>query len=50
MHLFRNIQILIFKIGYVTVKNLGYAKINSVSLLYIIIDKINRCIEENNGS
>ena len=33
-----------------TVKNLSYAKINSVNPLYLIINKINRYIEESNGN
>ena len=38
-----------FNIGYVMIKNLTYVKINCVNPLYFIIDKINGCIEENNG-
>ena len=38
----------IYFIEYVTVKNLTYAKANSVNPLYIIIDKTNRYIEESN--
>ena len=38
--------ILICCIGYVTVKRLSYAKINSVNPLYLIIDKINGHIDE----
>ena len=41
---------IIYYIGYVTVKNLSYTKINSVKLLYLIIDKINGYIEESNES
>ena len=33
-----------------TVKNLSYAKINSVNPLYLIINKINSYIEESNGN
>ena len=33
-----------------TVKNLSYAKINSVNPLYLIINKINSYIEETNGN
>ena len=41
-------NILVYYIGYVTVKNLSYTKTNSVNLLYLIIDKINGYIEESN--
>ena len=41
-------NILIYHIGYVTALNLRYAKFNSVNLLYLIINKINRHIDENN--
>ena len=34
-------NILIYYIGYVTVKNLGYITTNSVNPLYFIIDEIN---------
>ena len=33
-----------------TDKNLSYIKINTVNILYLIINKINECIEENNGN
>ena len=33
-----------------TVNDLSYAKINSVNLLYLIVDKINEYIGENNGN
>ena len=42
-------NILIYYIGYVTVNDLSYAKSSSVKPLYLIVDKINRCIEESNG-
>ena len=42
-------NILIYQIGYVTVKNLSYAKINTVIPLGFIIDKINEYIEESSG-
>ena len=32
-------NVLIYHIGYVTLKNLSYTKINSANLLYLIIDK-----------
>ena len=41
-------SILIHYIGYVTVKNLSYVKINSVNPLYLIIDQIDGYIEEYN--
>ena len=34
-------KILIYYIGYVTIKDLKYVKINSVSPLYLIINKVN---------
>ena len=43
-------NILIYYIGCVTVKNPSYVKINRVNHLYLIIDKINGYIEENNGN
>ena len=41
-------NILSYYIGYVTIKNLSYIKINSVNFLNLKIDKINGFIEENN--
>ena len=38
-------NILVSYIGYVTVKNLSYAKINSVNHLYFMVDKINGYIK-----
>ena len=43
-------KILIYHIGHVTVKVLSYVKVNSVGLLYLIIDKINGYSEEHNGN
>ena len=43
-------NILIYYNGHVTVKNLSHIKISIVNPLYIIIDKINRYIEESNGN
>ena len=40
----------IYYIGYVNVKNLSYIKVNSVSPLYLIINKINGYIEKSNGN
>ena len=39
-----------YYIGYVTVKDLKYIKINSANPLYFVINKLNRYIEENNGN
>ena len=36
-------------IRYVTVKSFSYIKVNRLNSLYLIIDKINRSIEESNG-
>ena len=43
-------NIFIYYIEYVTVKKLSYAKINNVSPLYLITNKINGYIEESNES
>ena len=43
-------NILIYYIGYVTIKDLCYVKINSVNPLYLLIDKINGYIGESNGN
>ena len=40
--------ILIYYIGYVTIKDLQYVKINSVNILYLIINKVNGYLEESN--
>ena len=40
-------NIIIYYIGYITIKNLSYAKINSVNPLYFIINKANGYIEKN---
>ena len=37
-------------IGYFTMKNSDYVKINSVNLLYLIIDKVDGSIEDKNGN
>ena len=42
--------ILIYYIGYVTVKDLKYIKNNCVNTLYVIINKINGHTEESNGN
>ena len=43
-------NIIIYYIGYVTVKTLSYTKINSGNPLYLIINKINGYIEESKGN
>ena len=43
-------NIIIYYIGYVTIKNLSYVKINNVNPLYLIIDKVDGYIEESNGN
>ena len=45
---YKNIDI--YYIGYIIVKNSDYVKINSVNLLYLIINEINGYIKEKNGS
>ena len=40
----------IYYIGYVTMKDCDYVKINSVNPLYLIIDEVDGCIEEKNGN
>ena len=42
-------NILICRIGYLTVKNLRYIKVNNVNPLFLIIIKMNGYIEESNG-
>ena len=43
-----NKNILIYCIGYVTIKDLKYVKINSANPLYLIINKVNGYFEESN--
>ena len=43
-------NIVIYYIGYVTVKDFSYAEIISVKSLYLIINKVNGYIEEINES
>ena len=43
-------NILIHYIGYVTIKDSKYVKINSVNLLFFILNKANRQFEEINGN
>ena len=40
----------IYYIGYITVKDSDYVKINSLNPLYLMIDKVNGYTEEKNGS
>ena len=42
-------SILIYYIGYVTIKDLKFIQINSVNPLYIIFNKVNVYFEETNG-
>ena len=41
-------NILIYYIGYVTIKDLKYIKTNGVNLLYLIFSKVNGYFEETN--
>ena len=43
-------NILIFYIGYVTIQDSKYVKINSVNLLYLTFNKVNGYLEEINGN
>ena len=43
-------NILIYYIGYVTIKDSKYVKINSMNLLYLIFNKVNGYFEETNGN
>ena len=43
-------NILIYYIGYVTIKDLKHLKFNSVNPLYLIFSKVNRYFEESNGN
>ena len=43
-------NILIYDIGYVTIKDLEYVKINSVNHLYLIFNKVSGYFEEINGN
>ena len=40
----------IYYIGYITIKNLSYVRINSVNPLYFIINKADGYFEESNGN
>ena len=43
-------NILVYYIGYVTIENLKYLKINSVNPLYLIFSKVNGYFEEIDGN
>ena len=43
-------NILIYYIGYVTIKDLKYVKVNSVNFLYLTFSKVNVYFEEINGN
>ena len=43
-------NIVIYYIGYITIKNLNYVKYNSVNPSYFILDKANGNIQESNKS
>ena len=43
-------HILIYYIGYVTIKHWKYVKVNSVNPLYLIFNKVNGYFEEINGN
>ena len=43
-------NVLICHIGYMTVKNVTYIKINRLNPLYVIIDKISGYIGDKNGN
>ena len=43
-------NVLIYYIGYVTIKYSKYVKYNGVNPLYLIFSKVNRYFEESNGN
>ena len=43
-------NILIYRIGYVTVKDFSYTTINSANHSYLIINEMNGYIDESNGN
>ena len=45
---YKNIDI--YYIGYITVKDSYYVKINCVNPLYLIISEVDGCVNEKNGS
>ena len=44
---YKNVDI--YYIGYITTKDSDYVKISSVNSLYLIIDKVDGCIEKKVG-
>ena len=42
-------DILVYYIGFVTIKDLKYVKFNSVNSLYLTFSKMNGCFEEINN-
>ena len=40
----------VYSIGYITMEDSEYVKINGVNPLYLIIDKVDGCIEDKNGN
>ena len=42
--------IIIYYVGYITIKNFSYVNVNSVNPLYIIVNKIDGYIEETNAN
>ena len=43
-------NIAIYYIGYITMKNSDYVKINSVNPLYVVINELDGSIKEKNGN
>ena len=43
-------KIFTYYIGYVTIKDFKYVKLNSVNPLYLIFNKLNRYFDEFNGN
>ena len=43
-------KIAIYYIGYITIKDSDYLKINSINPLYLIFDDVNGYFEEKNGN
>ena len=43
-------NVLLYYVGYVTIKDSKHVKINSVNPLYLIFSKVNGCFEEINGN
>ena len=45
-----NKNILVYYIGYVTIKDSKYVQVNSVNPLYLIFNRVNRYFEKINGN